>query len=40
MVYYLVRLSDGYVAIVTRSLALAFDIARGYPEATLEQEVR
>ena len=40
MVYYLVRLTNGYVALATSSLAVAVDIARGFPRCTLEQEIR
>lgn len=40
MVFYLVRLSSGYVALATQSLAVALDVARGFPRCTLEQEIR
>jgi len=40
MVYYLVRLTSGYIALATSSLSVAFDVARGFPGCTLEQEIR
>jgi hypothetical protein len=40
MVFYLVRLPSGYVALATQSLTIALDVARGFPSSTLAQAIR